>query len=236
MGKLNAKHCYDVLGLKPGATLVQIRERRGQLAQQWHPDKETDPQRKARLEDKMKDINNAFDFLKTFLSGPPTVPPASQGPQAEAHPPPPPQKPWEAEVEERRRRTAEREASERREQAARKREWKAQFQRVQAEAARQRAQQQAEAARLHAWLAQEKERQEQDGTPRDRRTSALPVRPDAETIPPVRQEAVILSRPREPRPPVRTEAGKSKHIYLSGKCTKCGRSKEQIASYDLACL
>ena len=172
MQTLNAKHCYDIFGLKPGATLAQIRERRGKLAQQWHPDKETDPQRKASLEDKMKDINNAFDFLKTFLSGTRggavAGKPRDAGHSSHACRP---QKPWEAEAEERRKRTAEREANERREEAARKREWKAEFQRVQAEAARQRAQQQAEAARLHTWLAGEKERQEQEGKARDRRHS-----------------------------------------------------------------
>ncbi len=237
MEKPNARHCYAVLGLKPGATLAQIRERRGQLAQQWHPDKETDPQRKAHLEDKMKDINNAFDFLRTFLSGAPAGPsPAPPGPQANPPPPPPAQKPWEAEAEERRRKTAEREASERREQAARKREWKAEFQRVQAEAARRHAQQQADAARLQAWLAQEKARQEQEGAPRNRRNGPSFTRPEADAVPPVRQEAVTLSRQREPRPPARTETGKSKHIYLSGKCTKCGRSKEQIAHYALECV
>ena len=155
MEKLNAKHCYEVLGLKPGATLAQIREKRGRLALQWHPDKETDPKRKADLEDKMKDINNAFDFLKTFLSGTPVGPSAtSHGPQADTpRQAPAAKKPWEAEAEERRKRTAEREEKERREQEARKREWKAEFQRVQAEAARQREQQQAEAARLREWFA-----------------------------------------------------------------------------------
>ena len=150
MKKLDAQRCYELLGLPPGATLAQIREKRGQLAHQWHPDKETDPQCKARLEEKMKDINNAFDFLKTFLSGTPTGPSfANPGPQATPHPPTPaPPKPWEVEAEERRKRTAEREATERRAQAARQREWNAEFQRVQADAARQRAQQQAEAARL----------------------------------------------------------------------------------------
>ena len=237
MEKLNAKHCYEVLGLAPGATLAQLKEKRGRLAQKWHPDKEKDPKRKAVLEDKMKDINNAFDFLKAFLSGTPAGPsPTSHGPQADAPPPPARKKPWEAEAEERRKRTAEREANERREQEAQERRWKADFARVQAEAARQREQQQAEADRLRAWLAEEKERQERGAKPRNRDVRSSQVRQEAEAIPPARQEAEFVSRPREPRPPARTEEGKRKHIYLSGKCTKCGRSKEQIAGYDLDCL
>ena len=237
MANLNAKHCYEVLGLKPGATLAQVRERRGRLAQQWHPDKETDPERKADLEDRMKDINNAFDFLKAFLSGTPVGPSPMHGTQADTPPPAPPaKKPWEAEAEERRKRTAEREANERREQEAQQRKWKADFARVQAEAARLREQQRAEADRLRAWLAQEKERQEQGAAPRDRRHGPSRMRQEAEATPPIRQEPEFLSRPREPRPPARKEEGKRRHIYLSGKCTKCGRSKEQIVGYDLDCL
>ena len=71
MEKLDVKRCCKILGLEPGATLAQLKEQRGRLAQQWHPDKEKDPKRKAILEDKMKDINNAFDFLKAALSGTP---------------------------------------------------------------------------------------------------------------------------------------------------------------------
>lgn len=225
MEKLDVKRCYKILGLEPGATVAQLKEQRGRLAQQWHPDKEKDPKRKAVLEDKMKDINNAFDFLKAALSGTPVGP-------SQTKPPPPAKKPWEAEAEERRKKTAEREEKERREEEAKKREWKAEFQRVQQEAARLRQQQQAEAARLREWFAEEKERQERGAEPR----RSPQARRQAEPIPPVRQEPEYLTRPREPRPPARKEEGSRKHVYLGGKCTKCGRSKAQIASYDLACL
>jgi len=238
MEKLDVKLCYQILGLEPGVTVAQLKEKRGKLAQQWHPDKEKDPKRKAVLEDKMKDINNAFDFLKASLSGTPARPTqAKQQTQTDApRPAPVKKKLWEVEAEERRKKTAEREAKERREQEAQQREWKAKFLRVQEEAARQRAQQQAEATRLREWFAQEKERQEQEATPRDRRTRFTQVRQEAEAIPPVRQEAEFISRPREPRPPARKELGDSKHIYLKGKCTKCGKSKEQIDGYGLACV
>ena len=151
-------------------------------------------------------------------------------------PPPAAKKPWEAETEARRKRTAEREAVERRERAARQQQWRAEFQREQADAARQRAERRAEAARLQAWLAQEKEREEQEGKSRDQRTRAPQERRDAEATPPVQPAGDVLFRQRDARPPARTEAGTSKHIYHSGKCTKCGRSKEQIARYELTCL
>jgi hypothetical protein len=238
MEKLTAQRCYEILGLKPGATLAQLREQRGKLAQQWHPDKETDPHRKARLEDQMKDINNAFDFLKALLSGTPPRPGHHAPPAPSPPSTPPPPKPWEAEAEARRRRTAEREAVERRERAARQRAWKAEFERLQADAARQLAQKQADVARLQAWLAQEKERQDQEAPSRDQRTRAPQGRRerDSEHVPPVQSAGDVLFRPRDPRPPARAEAGTSKHIYLRGQCTKCGRSKEQIARYALACL
>ncbi len=235
MEKLTAKRCYELLGLKPGATLAQIREKRGQLAHQWHPDKETDPQRKASLEDKMKDINNAFDFLKGALSG--TSAPSSAAEHGTAPTrPPAAKKPWEAEAEERRKRTLEREAEERREKAARQRVWKANFQREQAEAARQRALRETEAARLQTWLAQEKERQDQEGKVRDQRNVSLSFRQGADAHPPVPLEEVIVTRPRQPKPPARQEMGPSKHIYLKGKCTKCGQTRENITSYQLVCL
>lgn len=234
MEKLDVKRCYKILGLEPGVTLAQLKEKRGRLAQQWHPDKESDPTRKATLEDKMKDINNAFDFLKALLSGTPVGPSPAHGPQANTHPPA--KKPWEVEAEERRKRTSEREAIERREQEAQKRKWKAEFARVQEEAARLREQQQAEAKRLREWFAQEKARQEQGAEPRHRGVRSSPLSPEADAIPPVRQEAEFISRPREPKAPARQEEGDRKHIYLKGKCTKCGRSKEHIASYALACL
>ncbi len=238
MEKLDVKLCYKILGLEPGVTVAQLKEKRGKLAQQWHPDKEKDPKRKAVLEDKMKDINNAFDLLKASLSSAPAEPlRTNQQTQADTpKPAPAKKKPWEVEAEERRKKTAEREAKEQREQDAQKREWKVEFARVQEEAARQRAHQQAEAARLREWFAQEKKRQEQEATPRDRKSSSPYGRQETEAIPPVRQEAEFISRSREPRPPARKEAGDSKHIYLKGKCTKCGRSKEHIAGYDLACL
>jgi len=230
MERLDAKRCYKILGLEPGATLAQLKEQRGKLAQQWHPDKEKDPKRKAALEDKMKDINNAFDFLKAALSGAPAGPPP-RGPQAEPHPPAA-KRPWEAEADERRKKTAEREAKERREEEAQKRQWKAEFQRVQQEAARLREQQQAEAARLREWFAEEKERQERGAEPQ--RPSR--ARREADPIPPARREPEYLTRPRAPRPPAPKEEAGRKHVYLGGKCTKCGRSKAQIASYGLACL
>ena len=235
MEKLTAKRCYELLGLKPGATLAQIREKRGQLAHQWHPDKETDLQRKASLEDKMKDINNAFDFLKGALSGTLARPSPVEHGTAPTRPPAA-KKPREAEAEERRKRTGEREAEERRGKAARQRVWKAEFQREQAEAARQRALREAEAARLQAWLAQEKERQDQEGKVRDQRNVSPFVRQGVEARPPVPPEEVIVTRPRQPKPPARQESGPSKHIYLKGKCTKCGRIREQITSYQLVCL
>ena len=237
MEKLDVKLCYEILGLEPGVTVAQLKEKRGKLAQQWHPDKEKDPERKAVLEDKMKDINSAFDFLKAALSGTAAVPSRTkQRTKANTHKPAPAKKrPWEVEAEERRKKTAEREARGRREQEARKRQWEIEFARVQEEAARLRAQQQAEADRLHEWFAQEKERQEREAAPRGWKSSSSPVCQEAETIPPVRQEAEFVSRPREPRPTVRREVGNGKHIYLKGKCTKCGRSKEQIIGYDLLC-
>jgi hypothetical protein len=57
---------YAVLGLRYGATIDQIKQSRNQLARNWHPDRFTSDADKAKAEDKMKAINLAYDFLKTY--------------------------------------------------------------------------------------------------------------------------------------------------------------------------
>lgn len=77
---------YSVLGLHPGASQEEIKQAYRQLAKNWHPDRfahDTVLQRQA--EEKIKAINEAYDFLKerspADLSSPPAepaAPPASK--------------------------------------------------------------------------------------------------------------------------------------------------------------
>lgn len=54
---------YRVLGLHPGATQEQIKEAYHELAKKYHPDNYTDPNARELAEEKMVEINGAYDEL-----------------------------------------------------------------------------------------------------------------------------------------------------------------------------
>jgi curved DNA-binding protein CbpA len=55
---------YSVLDLKPGATTEELREAYRSLVRVWHPDRFTgDPAFQARAQEKLKQINLAYEFL-----------------------------------------------------------------------------------------------------------------------------------------------------------------------------
>ncbi|KAK3581012.1 hypothetical protein CHS0354_013906 [Potamilus streckersoni] len=55
------KNYFEVLGLKPGASEDDIKKTFRMLARQWHPDKNNAPH----AEEKFKEINSAYDYLKS---------------------------------------------------------------------------------------------------------------------------------------------------------------------------
>ncbi|VXD25773.1 conserved hypothetical protein [Planktothrix serta PCC 8927] len=82
---------YKILELKPGASLEEVRQAYRYQALIWHPDRY--PQNsplQAQAEEKFKQISQAYETLKTYLSNPPPVSPApSVSPVSPASPPPP---------------------------------------------------------------------------------------------------------------------------------------------------
>ena len=54
---------YEVLGLKPGATQDEIKSAYRKLIKQYHPDKYIDNPLKDLAEEKMRQINDAYDAL-----------------------------------------------------------------------------------------------------------------------------------------------------------------------------
>ena len=56
---------YEVLGLKPGATQEEIKKAYRNLIKQYHPDQYGDNPLKDLAEEKMRDINAAYDALTT---------------------------------------------------------------------------------------------------------------------------------------------------------------------------
>jgi tetratricopeptide (TPR) repeat protein len=57
---------YRVLGLKPGASVEEIKAAYRDLAKRWHPDLHQDPQLKQQAEVELKKINVAYDYLQNL--------------------------------------------------------------------------------------------------------------------------------------------------------------------------
>lgn len=57
----NLERYYEILGLKPGASLGEIKQAYKNLAKDWHPDRfPNDPHQKAKAESEFKKISEAY--------------------------------------------------------------------------------------------------------------------------------------------------------------------------------
>ncbi|TVP63686.1 MAG: tetratricopeptide repeat protein [Nodularia sp. (in: Bacteria)] len=63
--RLDLNHAYQTLGLTPGASQVQVKQAYRKLVKIWHPDRFSDPQKKQEAEEKIKEINVAYNQLKS---------------------------------------------------------------------------------------------------------------------------------------------------------------------------
>jgi len=83
---------YEVLGLKKGASLSEIKEAYKLMVRKWHPDRYGDPIKKREAEKKMKQINRSYDILgdpekkKMYDSGIDPENPQQGGPGQQGHP------------------------------------------------------------------------------------------------------------------------------------------------------
>lgn len=65
MSHLDINHAYEILGLTAGASQEQVKQAYRKLVKIWHPDRFSDPQQKQEAEAKIKDINVAYNQLKS---------------------------------------------------------------------------------------------------------------------------------------------------------------------------
>jgi curved DNA-binding protein CbpA len=73
--RLNINDAYSILELKPGASPTQVKQAYRKLVKIWHPDRFSHPQKKQEAEEKIKQINEAYNKLKSDLpssADPPT--------------------------------------------------------------------------------------------------------------------------------------------------------------------
>lgn len=76
---------YKILGLEPGASPEEVKQAYRDLCRVWHPDRfPNDPRLQQKAQEKQKEINEAYEHLKSFRPGPGSrTPPGesqSQGP------------------------------------------------------------------------------------------------------------------------------------------------------------
>ena len=78
--------CRELLGVAPGASAKELKEAYRDLAKVWHPDRFShDPRLQRKAQEKLKEINEAYDLLTSGRAARPTRPaPAPEKPHAPA--------------------------------------------------------------------------------------------------------------------------------------------------------
>ena len=76
---MEIRRCFETLELSQDASIQDVRQSYKDLVNIWHPDRVGDnPRLKKKAEEKLKEINLAYEELNSFLSSRPTPPPAVQ--------------------------------------------------------------------------------------------------------------------------------------------------------------
>jgi hypothetical protein len=83
---------YELLGVRPGASIQELKTAHRDMAKVWHPDRFAhDPRLQQKAQEKLKEINEAYDQLSAARTG--RRPRAATPPAQEAHAPQRPSRP-----------------------------------------------------------------------------------------------------------------------------------------------
>jgi curved DNA-binding protein CbpA len=246
MEKFDAKRCYAILDLKPGATQKQINAAYRKLAMQWHPDKYGhDPILQASAEEKLKDLNAANQFLKKYnFSSNVSFPPEQstragknesesreaqhRREQADRRK----QERLKADTERRRQRDEllQKEEQERREAAKRRQAVALQARQLAKERGIQERERQKQLAQQP-----EKDRLERNERWRKEEVERLRTQQEKERV--LNEEKAKTDREREDLAQVTKPISLKPHRFLNGKCVRCDQSKSRLDFYpDLPCI
>ena len=81
---------YELLGVAPGASIQELKAAHRDLAKVWHPDRFShDPRLQQKAQEKLKEINEAFDQLKAGKTGRRTTASSQTNPSTNQPPTPP---------------------------------------------------------------------------------------------------------------------------------------------------
>jgi len=66
---MDIRHCFDVLELDSNASIDDAKHAYKDMVNIWHPDRfSNNPRLKQKAEDKLKEINEAYEMMQSFLS------------------------------------------------------------------------------------------------------------------------------------------------------------------------
>jgi len=84
--KMDIRRCFEILELESGASPDEAKQAYKDIVNVWHPDRFSDnPRLKRKAEEKLKEVNVAYETVKSFLSGKREVEPEQKTtPQAQA--------------------------------------------------------------------------------------------------------------------------------------------------------
>jgi len=82
---MDIRQCFDVLELDSNASIDEAKQAYKDMVNIWHPDRfSNNPRLKQKAEDKLKEINAAYDMMQSFLSSKKPQQP-NEAPYAKAH-------------------------------------------------------------------------------------------------------------------------------------------------------